>query len=357
MMLSCVGVVVLLSGCLNNLTGGESKIVCNKPYIRVGSSCCLDQNGNGICDKDESSSPQGESSQTTLAPSTGGTPTTTIVSAGGAPTTVPSGTPTTVPSGVTPTTIPSGATQTTLPDEEPPTTVPESAPTTTLGSGEPTTTTTVSEVTTTTAGLGGMGGIACSSIFHPLKQASCDGGICPFGYKCNYHSTPFKSCTCDLVFSKHTTTTTLPLLLVSCGSSYPSCGGYCLAGQVCTSTYMTGPGGVHIPIGCSCKAGATTTTIKVLGPLVTIPAGGLILNCAASYPGCGGSCPSGQECAITYSVHWIGGDPVMTPSGCGCKTVATTTTTTVKVLNPGLSGIQKDLITATTLRIPHYPYY
>jgi len=33
----------LLTGCTT----------CNKPYIKVGNSCCLDNNGNGICDKDE----------------------------------------------------------------------------------------------------------------------------------------------------------------------------------------------------------------------------------------------------------------------------------------------------------------
>lgn len=31
----------------------NATIVCNKPYIRFGSSCCLDQNENSVCDKDE----------------------------------------------------------------------------------------------------------------------------------------------------------------------------------------------------------------------------------------------------------------------------------------------------------------
>ena len=31
----------------------EKAVVCNEPYIRFGTSCCLDQNGDGICDKDE----------------------------------------------------------------------------------------------------------------------------------------------------------------------------------------------------------------------------------------------------------------------------------------------------------------
>jgi len=29
-------------------------VTCGKPYIKVGNSCCLDQNDNGICDNDES---------------------------------------------------------------------------------------------------------------------------------------------------------------------------------------------------------------------------------------------------------------------------------------------------------------
>jgi hypothetical protein len=30
-----------------------AEITCNKPYIKVGTKCCLDVNGNNICDKDE----------------------------------------------------------------------------------------------------------------------------------------------------------------------------------------------------------------------------------------------------------------------------------------------------------------
>lgn len=35
------------------LAGCQTQIVCNKPYILVGTSCCLDQNDNLICDEDE----------------------------------------------------------------------------------------------------------------------------------------------------------------------------------------------------------------------------------------------------------------------------------------------------------------
>ena len=41
--------VLLLSGCTSK------EVVCNKPYILVGTDCCLDQNDNFICDSDEES--------------------------------------------------------------------------------------------------------------------------------------------------------------------------------------------------------------------------------------------------------------------------------------------------------------
>src|SRR3989338_9555108 len=31
----------------------DKLIVCNNPYMRFASGCCLDQDTNGICDKDE----------------------------------------------------------------------------------------------------------------------------------------------------------------------------------------------------------------------------------------------------------------------------------------------------------------
>jgi hypothetical protein len=38
---------VFAAGCI------ISQPTCNEPYILVGDTCCLDQNGNGICDADE----------------------------------------------------------------------------------------------------------------------------------------------------------------------------------------------------------------------------------------------------------------------------------------------------------------
>lgn len=43
--LLCI-LVLIVSGC-------ERKVECEKPYIKVGVSCCLDENDNSICDKDE----------------------------------------------------------------------------------------------------------------------------------------------------------------------------------------------------------------------------------------------------------------------------------------------------------------
>ena len=50
---------LLLVGCenvdLSNISQEDvdKVIVCNTPYMRFGSSCCLDDNDNGICDNDE----------------------------------------------------------------------------------------------------------------------------------------------------------------------------------------------------------------------------------------------------------------------------------------------------------------
>lgn len=41
---------VLLAGCTDV---SKEAVVCNSPYIRVGTECCLDRDGNKICDRDE----------------------------------------------------------------------------------------------------------------------------------------------------------------------------------------------------------------------------------------------------------------------------------------------------------------
>lgn|SRR3989338_1535696 len=43
---------LFLAGCLNSQPKEEG-LTCNPPYIKVGLDCCLDQNYNNICDKDE----------------------------------------------------------------------------------------------------------------------------------------------------------------------------------------------------------------------------------------------------------------------------------------------------------------
>ncbi|MEM4244938.1 MAG: hypothetical protein QW404_00490 [Candidatus Nanoarchaeia archaeon] len=42
---------LFVQGCEKQLQ--PPKVVCNKPYILVGGSCCLDNNDNGVCDVDE----------------------------------------------------------------------------------------------------------------------------------------------------------------------------------------------------------------------------------------------------------------------------------------------------------------
>ena len=40
--------ITLFSGCLGQNNG------CSDPYVKIGDSCCVDGDGNGVCDKDES---------------------------------------------------------------------------------------------------------------------------------------------------------------------------------------------------------------------------------------------------------------------------------------------------------------
>ncbi len=52
-----VALAVVALGCIQvpqaPAAPSQNNLVCNKPYIQVGTGCCLDNNGNGICDKDE----------------------------------------------------------------------------------------------------------------------------------------------------------------------------------------------------------------------------------------------------------------------------------------------------------------
>jgi len=50
--------LILSVGCISQNQPPQETVTCNPPYIKVGNSCCLDQNGNGICDKDEVSEMQ-----------------------------------------------------------------------------------------------------------------------------------------------------------------------------------------------------------------------------------------------------------------------------------------------------------
>src|SRR3989339_1185675 len=58
-------VILFLSGCMLNLDSlcqdlnckDQNTIVCNAPYIRYETGCCLDTDINNICDKDEPSKP------------------------------------------------------------------------------------------------------------------------------------------------------------------------------------------------------------------------------------------------------------------------------------------------------------
>ena len=51
--LTALVLIVFASGCLNQLTPQKEEVVCNPPYIRFGAECCLDENANQVCDRDE----------------------------------------------------------------------------------------------------------------------------------------------------------------------------------------------------------------------------------------------------------------------------------------------------------------
>lgn len=56
---------LVLAG-LTLIGGCSQQVTCNKPYILVGTGCCLDKNGNDICDNDEIQSSETEDSEKDL---------------------------------------------------------------------------------------------------------------------------------------------------------------------------------------------------------------------------------------------------------------------------------------------------
>ncbi|MCX6695024.1 MAG: hypothetical protein NTU61_01845 [Candidatus Altiarchaeota archaeon] len=357
-----------MSGCTVEFLGakvelpiGESSTTtvttpfCRPPYMQIGNECCLDRNRNGICDSDEGTT--GDETGTTQP---AGVTQTTI--AGGATT------PTTVPSGATQTTLPATATTqpaspTTTHSVSPTTTLEEEteSSTTTIAAASPTTTiaasptTTLHAATTTTVAAGPMGGgsttttlKACSNILMPSSQTSCNKGACSLGYKCTFHGEYIKpKCTCEWVGFHIVTTTTLFSFSGPCGDmAFGLCGmGTCPTGKYCATKYSSG--WIPTPIGCECKTSSTTTT-TLGGPHitlcvgVTLPGAGVIVNTCtiSSSPACTGTCSSGKMCTAQFTTTWIGGMPVITPTGCTCVAASTTTTTlhasTIVTLNPGL---------------------
>lgn len=46
-------IILVIAFILTSNNNSQNEITCNSPYIKVGNSCCLDENSNNICDKDE----------------------------------------------------------------------------------------------------------------------------------------------------------------------------------------------------------------------------------------------------------------------------------------------------------------
>jgi hypothetical protein len=78
--------LIFLSGCLCKMPSASSPTTsstqpCPESYIMVGSSCCLDGNGNGVCDNEEAeTSTTEEPTTSTLEPTTSTAPSSTTLS-------------------------------------------------------------------------------------------------------------------------------------------------------------------------------------------------------------------------------------------------------------------------------------
>ncbi len=68
-------IFLLLVGMIFLIACKGQEIVCNKPYIQVAASCCLDENGNNICDLDEKIVRADETTTTTTTTTMGVTTT------------------------------------------------------------------------------------------------------------------------------------------------------------------------------------------------------------------------------------------------------------------------------------------
>ena len=64
------GILIVLVFSLLLIAACKVKLVCNEPYIPYGTDCCLDQNGNKICDKDEAVTTTTGETTTTLGATT-----------------------------------------------------------------------------------------------------------------------------------------------------------------------------------------------------------------------------------------------------------------------------------------------
>ncbi|MFH0863433.1 MAG: hypothetical protein V1875_10470 [Candidatus Altiarchaeota archaeon] len=119
--LLAVSLILLLCGCIGGKkqAGSEDAIVCPPPYLRVGNECCLDRDGNDVCDRDETTTTEpapttteepttSTEAPTTTAPATTLAPTTTVSPS----TTAPSTTSSTTLSTTTTSTLPLPCTDT-----------------------------------------------------------------------------------------------------------------------------------------------------------------------------------------------------------------------------------------------------
>jgi len=325
---------VVFSGCVNlgqdSLDNGANDIVCNPPYLRIGDSCCLDKDGNGICDKDE------QSTTTTLKPMVS---TTTTVAPSPPSTTVLAAVTSTQPLTKCNTNADCGGPVNYTKCSDGKVIMYSETPICTHPGTPEAKCTMKSKTSPYEACVEGercVGGrcvnesrISCGdaclekglNVSYCHTTASCLSGgkraeagdiQCSQGavdgYCCCKSNPVNNTLDEDTSTTSSSTTTTLkgleldPLLVRKCGSATPpACAGICPLGMDCKVKYIPGPHGSKIPGSCACQATTTTTTLPPCHYELHQTLEGIYI----SY--CGGYCPAGSICTLSPDEK------------CGCK--------------------------------------
>jgi len=131
------------------------------------------------------------------------------------------------------------------------------------------------------------------------KDEARSGGACPTSGDAGPIATQVQGDVAAIVAALTPTTTTLPPTLCG-GGIWPGCGGSCPSGQSCWADIVPGPSQI-----CACHPAVSTPCAATGGPTI-----------GAST--CGGECPAGEVCTTLH----IADDTLA--ATCGCVTAGTT---------------------------------